>query len=59
MAALALDTLATVKDLRGSGFTEAQAEAVTRVVRQASDAAVDGVVTEQASNCSWRPLKRL
>jgi hypothetical protein len=35
MAISTLDTLQTVKDLTAAGFTDAQAEAVTRVLRQA------------------------
>lgn len=34
MAISTLDTLQTVKDLTASGFTDIQAEAVTRVLRQ-------------------------
>jgi len=37
MAVVALDTHAVVEELQAAGFTEAQAEAVTRTVRKAQD----------------------
>ena len=38
MAAVALDTLALVKDLKAAGFDDRQAEAVTRVFSMTRDA---------------------
>lgn len=46
MAALAFDTLAFAKELRAAGFNEAQAEAVTRVVRGARDADIHELSTK-------------
>ncbi len=41
-----LDTHELVKDLKASGFTDAQAEAVTRAVRQAQDLDVSNLATK-------------
>lgn len=46
MAAIALDTYAIAKQLRDAGFTEAQAEAVTNVVKQASDVDLSNLATK-------------
>lgn len=41
-----LDTHELVKDLKASGFTDAQAEAVTRAVRLAQDLDLSNVATK-------------
>ena len=41
-----LDTHELVKDLKASGFTDAQAEAVTRAVRQAQDLDFSNIATK-------------
>jgi len=41
-----LDTLAVVKELKAAGFTDEQAEAVTRVVRQAQDIDLSNLATK-------------
>ena len=41
-----LDTHELVKDLKASGFTDAQAEAVTRAVRMAQDFDVSNLATK-------------
>ncbi len=41
-----LDTHELVKDLKASGFTDAQAEAVTRAVRQAQDLDLSNLATK-------------
>ncbi|HEY3912745.1 MAG TPA: hypothetical protein VGM07_23065 [Stellaceae bacterium] len=41
-----LDTHELVKDLKASGFTEAQAEAVTRAVRLAQDLDLSSLATK-------------
>jgi hypothetical protein len=46
MTLAALDTHAIVKDLRAAGFDEAQAEAVTRVVRQAQEVDLSALATK-------------
>ncbi len=46
MTLAALDTHAIVKDLRAAGFNEEQAEAVTRVVRQAQDMDLSALATK-------------
>ncbi len=46
MTLAVLDTHAMVKDLRAAGFNEEQAEAVTRVVRQAQDVDLSALATK-------------
>jgi hypothetical protein len=46
MYAMTLDTLKLTKDLKSSGFTEEQAEAVTRAVQQAHDVDLSHVATK-------------
>ena len=46
MAVAALDTLSLTKRLRAAGFTEDQAEAVTDVVREASQADLSVLATK-------------
>ena len=46
MTVVALDTLAVVKELKAAGFTEEQAEAVTRVVRKAQDIDLSDLATK-------------
>ena len=46
MAVAALDTLSLTKRLRAAGFSEGQAEAVTDVVREASQLDVSTLVTK-------------
>ena len=41
-----LDTHELVKDLKASGFTDAQAEAITRAVRQAQDFDLSNLATK-------------
>ena len=43
-----LDTHELVKDLKASGFTDAQAEAVTRAVRQAQDLDLSNLATKKS-----------
>lgn len=43
---LALDTHAVVKELKAAGFTDEQAEAVTKVVRQAQDVDLSSLATK-------------
>jgi DNA-binding transcriptional MerR regulator len=47
MAVAALDTLSLTKRLRAAGFTEDQAEAVTDVVREASQADLSVLATKE------------
>jgi lipoate synthase len=46
MAMVALDTHEVVKELKAAGFTDEQAEAVTRVVRNAQDVDLSNLVTK-------------
>jgi hypothetical protein len=46
MPVVALDTHAVVKELQAAGFSEAQAEAVTRAVRRAQDLDVSNLATK-------------
>ena len=46
MAVVALDTHAVVKELQAAGFSEAQAEAVTRAVRRAQDVDLSHLATK-------------
>lgn len=46
MAVTVLDTLEVVKELKAAGFTEEQAEAVTRVVRRAQDIDLSELTTK-------------
>jgi hypothetical protein len=46
MAVVALDTHEVVKELRAAGFTDEQAEAVTRVVRKAQDMDLSNLTTK-------------
>jgi hypothetical protein len=48
MAVVALDTHAVVKELQAAGFSEAQAEAVTRAVRKGQDLDLSGLATAAA-----------
>jgi hypothetical protein len=57
MVALALDTLQLVKDLKTAGFTEPQAEAVTRAVRQAQDVDLSSLVTKADLRLDLAELK--
>lgn len=43
---MALDTLEIAKDLRAAGFTEDQAEAVTRAVRKSHDVDLSNLATK-------------
>ncbi len=44
--AMVLDTHEVVKELKAAGFTEDQAEAVTRVVRRAQDVDLSSLATK-------------
>jgi hypothetical protein len=46
MAVVALDTHEVVKDLKAAGFTDEQAEAVTRAVRKAQEVDLSNLVTK-------------
>jgi len=46
MNAMLLDTHEVVKELKAAGFTDAQAEAVTRVVRDAQSVDVSNLATK-------------
>jgi len=46
MSALALDTHQFVKELTAAGFSEAQAEAVTSVVRRTRDVDISNLATK-------------
>ncbi len=46
MTVIALDTHAVVKELKAAGFTDEQAEAVTRVVRQAQNIDLSNLATK-------------
>jgi hypothetical protein len=46
MAALTLDTHAIVKELKAAGFNDSQAEAVSRVIRQAQDVDLSHLATK-------------
>jgi hypothetical protein len=47
MAITSLDTHEIVKDLKSAGFTDEQAEAVTRAVKQAQEIDLSGLATKQ------------
>ena len=47
MTVVALDTHEVVKELKAAGFTDEQAEAVTRVVRRAQDVDLTDLATKQ------------
>ncbi|MBX9698001.1 MAG: CCDC90 family protein [Acetobacteraceae bacterium] len=60
MAVVALDTHAVVKELQAAGFSEAQAEAVTRAVRRAQDLDLSNLATKsdiQALKTDFQVLK--
>jgi len=46
MTVIAMDTFEVVKELKAAGFTEAQAEAVTRVVRNAQEIDLSTLATK-------------
>lgn len=46
MSAVTIDTLELVKDLKAAGFTEPQAEAVTRAVKKAQDVDLSYLATK-------------
>ena len=46
MTALAIDTLEFVKELKAAGFNDAQAEAVTHVVKRAREADLGDLATK-------------
>ncbi|MGY2047681.1 DUF1640 domain-containing protein [Methylobacterium sp. JK268] len=46
MMALALDTLAILRKLRASGFSEDQAEAITGVLKDSRDAGLEALATK-------------
>ena len=50
MAVIALDTHAVVKELQAAGFTEPQAEALTRAVRKAQDVDLSTLATKADLN---------
>ena len=57
VTALAIDTLRMSKRLAEAGFTDAQAEAVTSLVSEASDPAVHELVTRKDLQIELAPLR--
>lgn len=57
MSVATLDTLAVVKQLKAAGFTDDQAEAVTRVVRESQDVDLSHLVTKADLKAELAELK--
>ena len=57
MTVTALDTHEVVKELKAAGFTDQQAEAVTRVVRQAQDVDLSNLATKADLAATERALR--